>query len=235
MRSEETADQILDAFLNTAHGVVRPLDRPSRPVSQPPGRQRNQDVQEQSEAVGGLPGAWDDNFVVEHQAKPELEGLHGVGIFVPSRTRPGGPEEARPWARRPTRSSTWTVDDDNDAANDWHRLVLPQPRDWLAPLNAAAAQLSAARARATGREDRASIAQSSWGIVRASRNLEQSLLRTKATGIGSVRSRRPAGAAVPDLLAVPREEHRYLRLASDVRQRKHAQPDPESARSMSTS
>ncbi len=223
MRSEETADQILDAFLNTAHGEVRPLID-LRDLCHNLRGVHNQDVQEQAKLLEDFLEPGDDNFVVEHQAKPELEGLHGVGIFVPSLTHPADLRRLD-LGQEAYKKLDLMVDDDNDAANDWHRLVFRNLRDRLAPLNAAAAQFVSGTA-ATGREDRASIAQLFVGIVRAFRNLEQSLLRTKATVIGQF-DPKAAGAAVPaTYLAVPREEHRYLRLASDVRQREYAPAGP---------
>ena len=80
-----TGTQIAEAFLDTAHGDVRPLID-LFDLCNNLSNVGDQRITDAAEAVQEFLKEGAESFVVKHETGPELEGLHGVGIFALSVT-----------------------------------------------------------------------------------------------------------------------------------------------------
>jgi Clostripain family len=206
-------DDIADAFLQTAHGDVRPLidladlcDKLSALGCAP----------EVAAAATKLRAVFEPakGFVLKHQAGPELEGLHGMGIFAPSVT--GAADLMRLDLSIKEYEKLGLAKD-----TKWADFAYKNLKDLLDPMNKAVAEFVHGTG-ATSFEDRTAVAQLMLGIHQSFHKLDKTASDVKAkvravlNGNGAANthsSKSPIEAGVAARFGPP-----FLRLAANLRQ-----------------
>ena len=172
-------EQIADAFLDTAHGDVRPLIDLFDLCE----RLKALDATESDydrESAAALMGAANDfsNFlrprgelVVEHGASAELEGIHGLGIFAPAVS--GTAKLIRLKSSIKKYEELRLVTD-----TGWSNVAFTQLNHLLDPINRSVAEFVNATG-ATSREDRLGLAQLLVSVHRSFMRLEKALTNSQ--------------------------------------------------------
>jgi hypothetical protein len=223
-------DLIANAFLDTAHGDVRPLidlfdlcDRLME-IAGP-------DTADVKAAAGNLSAFLRrkdaDRLIVDHKAPEELEGLQGLGIFAPSVT--GAAELTRLELSRENYQKLRLVE-----KTCWADVVYEGLKDALEPVNKSVAEFVNGTGAVT-REDRMGVAQLLLSVHRSFQRLESTLtdsqdkvmeVLNENSGVKSRRApreqaagKRPRGADSTLVFGPP-----YLRLANGHGQSLNAAP-----------
>jgi Clostripain family len=212
---------IADAFLETAHGEVRPLIDLADLCE----KLNSIGSADPANAVTAAAGELGDflkqehGFVLKHEASPELEGLHGLGIFAPSVT--GAADLMRL----------------DLSSEDYAKLGLAKATGWadfaykdlkvlLDPINKAVAEFVNATGT-TGREDRTGVAQLMVGIHQSFLKLDKTVVQVKEkvmAALDGIRagelltSTSPTGSTIAARFCPP-----FLRLAAGPRQVQYAE------------
>jgi len=213
---KKTGEPIGDAFLDTAHGSVRPLidlvDLCGRLacVDDSP-------IESAAKAMKEFLEPGDDKFVIKYEGDTDLEGLHGLGIFAPAVT--GAADLTRLELSEPHYKALELV---KYGDNPWAKLVYHDLRRALDPMNKAVAEFVKTTG-ATGVEQRMGVAQLMVSIHRAFAKLDKTLTTTQEKVIGTVANGNGAAPGRHALPAAPSVAGKqfgppYLRLASDYRQ-----------------
>ena len=224
IRRSGVREHIADAFLETAHGEVRPLidlfDLCAKLAKIDAASATK--VTHAAEGLGAfLERA--NGFVVKHTAGRELEGLHGVGIFAPSVT--GTADLMRlELSRREYRSLSLAKD------TKWTTLAYEGLRNLLDPLNKAVADFVNGTG-ATSFEERAGVAPLLVGIHQSFVKLDKTVAETQAKVMNVLNGNLNGNGGVkgPRLLS---QEHSsvgplfgppFLRLAANLPSPQHAE------------
>jgi hypothetical protein len=241
--------QIGDAFLDTAHGEVRPLidlfdlcERlkelsaapnvvnaaekfsgfltPGQPCASSDADRSTRALAPASPTVasGAEAPPEDGKFVLRYKGSPELEGLHGVGIYAPSVT--GAADLMRlEFSRRKYRELRLLKD---LADPDWAKFVYKDLKDVLHPLNKVIAEFVRTTG-ATGIAERTGVAQLLVGVYQSFVKLQ----RTLGIAQDNVMSTLDGNGASTRLMAIGQQYQAavaarfsppYLRLATDLPQ-----------------
>jgi Clostripain family len=177
IRSDGLRAQIGAAFLDTAHGDVRPLidivdlcknlinasDKSAKDKSKAV-KEKVKAVRDKAKALRGLIER--RNFVVKHAADQGLEGLHGVGIFAPAVTG-----EADLIKLELSEDSYRGLELMKDKENPWPKFVYEDLRDVLDEEISEIADFVRGTG-ATTREDWTAVAQLLLSVKRSFANLE---------------------------------------------------------------
>jgi hypothetical protein len=221
-RGGAASTQIRDAFLDTARGDVRPLvdlfDLCQRLTSIKDAG--TSDVRAAANAMLGdpkdpnKPGILEpgnDRFIVKHRKDPELDGLHGLGIYAPSLTNAADLKRLELDDQLTYRTLALMKD------NRWQALVYKDLRNLLDPVIAAVSEFVNGSG-ATTADDRAGVTQLFVGIYRSFERLGEALdgvheaikdvLPNRAYDFSRISGYQPALSA--------RFGSPYLRLASDL-------------------
>jgi Clostripain family len=212
IKDKQIGEQIADAFLDTAHGDVRPLidlyDLCEKLTSV-------QDAEVQAAALE-MRQFLDDRVVVIHDGDPNLEGLHGVGIYAPSLTGE-------------ITMTRLELEDDKYKElelaknNDWVAFVYTDLAALLKSMNEGVLEFVKATG-ATRVEDRTGVAQLLLSVDRSFIKLEAVATETQRRVERSVKSSLSSSLTsdtVPKeqqeltLAAARRLSRPYLRLATD--------------------
>ena len=211
--SSGTQNDIADAFLQTAHGDVRPLiDLVDLCVN----LKAVGSASAVASAADELRKVFEPQncFVLKHQAGPELEGLHGVGIFAPSVT--GAADLMRLELSMKKYRELGLA-----KATTWAKFAYKDLKDLLDPMNKAVAEFVHGTG-ATSFEDRTGVAQLMLGIYQSFLKLDktvsdvQTKVRAVLNGNGAAKtlsSMSPIDAEVAARFGPP-----FLRLAANPRQ-----------------
>lgn len=199
-------EQVVGAFLDTAHGDVRPLIDVI-------------DLCHNLEAIGaaGVKAAAaelryvlnDSGFLVKHLAGEELEGLNGVGIFAPGVTGAADLERLE-LSKKSYRALELVKQKDNV----WSRLAFTELFKVLEDRQKSVADFVRS-AGATTREDRTGLTQLVMSLDRAFVKLELALADTKKA-IDSALEPKPGGRVVELPPAPARFGPPFLRLIGSV-------------------
>jgi hypothetical protein len=245
-KDKTKGEQIADAFLDTAHGDVRPLidlydlceklisieelevaAKKLREFLEPqktPSIAQDPTADAQAGPKSESSESTPQRFVVMHDSNPNIEGLHGVGIYAPSLTGE-------------TTLTRLELDDEMykalelmTYANDWPTLVYTELNTLLKPMNEVVRQL-VKNTGATLREDRTGVAQLLLSVDRSFIKLEAAVNKTRGCVMSSLgngkftSSTLPTGTLSTDtvstnqqkltLAAARRLSRPYLRLATD--------------------
>ena len=173
LNDDETKDQVVDAFLDTAHGDVRPLvdlgDLCTNLSSVSDDAVRG--AAKALKKVTAKPG----KLVLEHEFDPKLEGLHGLGIFAPGVT--GEADLKRLEVSEKSYQGLKLVDPKD---NEWSRVAFSEMQGILRPMQESVAEFVRS-AGASTREDRTGLAQLVVSIDRTFKKLDRALADTKQT------------------------------------------------------
>ena len=216
-------DQIANAFLDTAHGEVRPLidlvDLCEKLM-----KIKKTDVVTAATALHDfLSPAAPDRLIVEHPS--DLDGLHGLGIFVPSVT--GAADLTRLELSKTNYEKLRLV----NGTDGWADLVYEGLNDALEPLNRAVAEFVNGTGAVT-REDRTGVAQLLLSVLRSFARLESTVMASEKTVMGVLNGNGGAEPPAATGTKTPRQRHEkteeletrsvfgppYLRLASGFSQ-----------------
>lgn len=218
--SSAIRDDIADAFLQTAHGDVRPLIDLADLCQKLADIDRGDATNVKADAMRLQSFLEEKNgFIVEHRAGRDLEGLHGVGIFAPSVT--GAADLMRLELSKKDYDKLTLA-----TKTRWATLAYEGLKDLLDPINKAAAAFVNGTG-ATGREDRTGVAQLLVGIHQSFLKLDKTVLDVQAKVMKALEtngtpkpltSTRPEHSAVAARFGPP-----FLRLAADVRQVQHTE------------
>jgi hypothetical protein len=255
IKFNKTGEPITDAFLDTAHGEVRPLidlydlcqkldeiddaevkaralelrnklepaDGPNKTPAERPSN-TVEAVLSSAEIASQASESAIKPFVVFYDGDPNLEGLHGVGIYAPSLT--GETTLTRLELDDKTYRELALMQD----GNPWPELVYTELDRLLEPMNDAVLQL-VKNTGATQPEDRTGVAQLLLSVDRSFLKLEAVLTKTQRSVETSVRSSlssRLTADALPNkqreltLAAARRLSRPYLRLAADFAETRYA-------------
>jgi Clostripain family len=166
--SARLGESIAEAFVDTAHGSVRPLidlvDLCDRLADID-----NGSIRTAADAMREYlrPGA--DKFVLKYDGDPDLEGLHGLGIYAPSIT--GAADLTRLGFDR---ESYEKLDLVKPRSNPWTKLVYDDLAEALDPMNKAIAEFVKGTG-ATGKEERTGVAQLVMSVHRSFVKLDRAL------------------------------------------------------------
>jgi hypothetical protein len=248
IEAKNKGDQIADAFLDTAHGDVRPLidlydlcEKLNGDNKQKLNADNKPEVQDSVEAKAGdimrkllapqkkLDIAQDVDvdaqvgagfqsseetpkpFVVLHDGDPNLEGLHGVGIYAPSLT-------GEMTLTRLELEEDKYKELEFAKGNEWVDFVYTRLSALLKPMNEGVLEFVKATG-ATRVEDRTGVAQLLLSVDRSFIKLETVVSRTQESVVSALRGplTSPAGDrnALNPTLAAARLSRPYLRLAAD--------------------
>ena len=158
--SPATGQHVAEAFLDSAHGDVRPLVDLSDLCSNLKGADKSIERQA-TDVLNYLEAPSDDDttavkrkkLIVKHAFDPEFEGLHGLGIFAPAVT--SATDLRRLELRRDEYEGLGLV---QPKKNAWSRFVYHALAELLEPTNAAVAEL-VARTGASSQEEREGVQQ----------------------------------------------------------------------------
>jgi hypothetical protein len=208
-------DLIANAFLDTAHGEVRPLidlfDLCGRLMEID-----GTDAPGLATAARKLRTFLDrkDGLIVEPQQEPsaELEGLRGLGIFAPSVT--GAAELTRLELSKKNYQELSLVE-----KTGWADVVYEGLKDALEPLNKAVADFVYGTGAVT-REDRMGVAQLLLSVLRSFARLESTVTDSQNTVMAVLHGHAPRGirAATGSRIVFGPP---YLRLANGSGQQSH--------------
>jgi len=218
IKKDKVKEAIADAFLETAHGDVRPLidlrDLCGKLVGINPPDAVSDLINAAETLRAFLEPRRPDGFVVEHQAGRDLEGLEGVGIFAPSVT--GAADLMRLELSKGEYDKLALP-----TSTGWAKLAYEDLRELLDPMNKAVAEFVNGTG-ATDREDRTGVAQLLVGIHQSFLKLDKTVVDVQANVMKALEtngtpkpltSRSPEHSAVAARFGPP-----FLRLAADVRQ-----------------
>jgi hypothetical protein len=239
VKSKKTGEKIADAFLDTAHGDVRPLidlydlckklenieglNDAATKMQKFLERQKTLDIVKDAyvDAQAGLTArsSQPERFVVVHDGDPNLEGLHGVGIYAPSLTG----EIAL--TRLELEDKEYKKLELSKNGNIWADFVYTDLNALLKPMNEGVLDFVKASG-ATRVEDRTGVAQLLLSVDRSFIKLEERVIKTQACVLSSfAESRRTTDTPSTDtpsthserltLPAARRLSRPYLRLATD--------------------
>jgi hypothetical protein len=198
---ETLREHVADAFLDTAHGDERPLidlvdlcdrlkaiDPQVLPVRE---RKAAAPIIEAAINLSGFlkpepkkpekpakPGTLDGKFIVSAAASPELDGIHGVGIFAPSVT--GAADLMRLRESEDLYKKLKLI-----GKTGWARLAYKDLKELLDPVNHIVAEFVGGMS-ATNREDRFGVAQLLVSIHRSFVRLEKALGDTEKEVVGGL-------------------------------------------------
>jgi hypothetical protein len=188
--------QIADAFLDTAHGDVRPLidlfDLCER-LAALDATQLSDDDRAAAAAVKKAATALSSflklggELVVNHRASDALEGIHGLGIFAPAVS--GAPRLRQVRRVDPSIEEYENLGLVKDTG--WSKLAVTQLNQLLDPINSSVAEFVNATG-ATNREDRLGVAQLLVSVHRSFMRLEKTLADSQQQMMGLLNG----GAAV---------------------------------------
>jgi len=169
INSTRTGKPVSEAFLDTAHGSVRPL------IDLVDLCERLADVD--SEAIAAAAAAMKvflksgpDKFVRQYEGDPDFEGLHGLGMFAPSVT--GAADLTRLEITPEEYNKLALV---NPRSNPWSEIVHKHLREALAPINQAVAEV-VRNTGATAVEERTGVAQLLVSVYRSFVKLDEALV-----------------------------------------------------------
>jgi hypothetical protein len=215
---DKLREQIADAFLDTAHGDVRPLidlfDLCERLTAldtvdlDDDDRETAATVIDAANEFRGFlkPGG---QFVVQHRAVSELDGIHGVGIFAPAVS--GASELIRFDSSRREYKKLRLVKD-----TGWASVAYTRLKELLDPINRAVADFVNATAT-TGREDRLGLAQLLVSVHRSFTRLEKAVAESRRDVMEIVDGNGAAKGLVPGPLPFNvRFGPPFLRLAASI-------------------
>jgi hypothetical protein len=217
VRRNGTGNEIAEAFLDTAHGEVRPLidlfDLCNNLINVGNKRIRNvgdERIRDAAKALREFLKVGAESFVVKHETGPNLEGLHGVGIFALSVT--GAADLMRLELSGPKYKKLKLTKN-----NAWAKLVFKKLKDLLEPVNKEVAEFVKGTG-ATGLEERTGVAQLLMGVHRSFVKLERSLetAQEKATSALNGAGHKP-GEVLRQALGTPPIPTEGQRLATAVR------------------
>ena len=170
-------EQIGGAFLDSAHGDVRPIvdlvDLCSNLAEVSDGGVAAAAAQLEENLAAGTNG-----LIVKHETDPDFEGLHGLGIFVPAVTSGGDLKRLEVREEDYTRLALV-----NPAGNRWAQTAYHDLATLLEATNAAVAEM-VVRAGASSRADREGVAQLLVGITRSFTKLEEAATRVEEQVVG---------------------------------------------------
>jgi hypothetical protein len=175
---EEVASKVAAAFLDTAHGDVRPLIDLDDLCERLAADVGDEMVTLRANAMRALLKG--DGLVVKHEADPEFEGLHGLGIFAPAVT--GAADLTRLDLSEKQYETLALVNGAKGAKGpkaSWTKLVYDDLRVSLDPLNKEIAGF-VRRMGAASREERTGAAQLLVGVYRAFAKLDATATAVKA-------------------------------------------------------
>ena len=147
---KEQKDEIVGAFLDTAHGDVRPLIDLLDLCEHLEGASAKS-VRDAATALTKFFGR--DTFVLEHKASEDLDGLNGVGIFAPAIT-----SDRELLKMELSKKSYRRLGLVSGAKNKWPRLVYDGLGRALQPLNEKVIEF-VNNTGATSRDDRSGVTQ----------------------------------------------------------------------------
>jgi hypothetical protein len=168
IRRDKARDQITNAFLDTAHGDVRPLidllDLCTKLQEVSDDDVKN-DVKSKAAALQRFLES--KAFIVDHDGDPGFEGLHGVGIFAPAVT--GAIDLMR---LELSETDYKDLELMKSEGNRWARFVYHDLRDLLDEVINEVADFVRGTG-ATTREDWTGVAQLLVSVKRSFKNLER--------------------------------------------------------------
>jgi hypothetical protein len=209
IKRKRTREPIGDAFLDTAHGSVRPLIDLVDLCEKLAGVD-DESIAAAADAMGTFLRPGSDEFLIKYEGDADLEGLHGLGIFAPSVT--GAADLTRLELSEPHYKALELV---KYGDNRWAKLVYDDLRSALDPLNKAVAEFVKSSG-ATGVEERIGVAQLMVSIHRAFAKLDKTLTTTQDNVISVMDGNGAAGLgamSAAQLVATSYFGPPYLRLA----------------------
>jgi Clostripain family len=211
LRRKPRVDEIRGAFLDTAHGDVRPLIDLADLCQNLTGVS-DQSVSDAASALSDLLDVHNKKFVLEHKKTGDLEGLNGVGIFAPAIT--SDRDQKRLDLSKKEYVKLALV---SGKGNKWAHVVYDGLRKALEPLNEEVIEF----VRSTGAStpgDRNGVTQLLLSLNRVFQKLEQALEKTKSDVDSAL-----VGSATDSARVPPRPESLarlgapYLRLGNGHR------------------
>jgi hypothetical protein len=208
-QDDGTKGQVASAFLDTAYGDVRPLID-FDDLCENLARVKNPDVNYAAAAMRRLLVPEGDGLIVHHRADPELEGLHGLGIFALSVT--GAADLTRLELSERNYKALALMQDTQFA---WAKLVYGRLRALLDSPNKAIAAFVKGQGAAS-REDRTGVAQLLVSVYRAFARLQETVasVKTEITNVLNDPRYDPANKQQTPYAGVASSSNgkRYLRL-----------------------
>ena len=207
MRSETSRERVVGAFLDTAHGDVRPL---IDLVDLCANLKELRDARVTA-AADELLGVLDRGagFVVQHSVDDEMEGIHGVGIFAPGVTGEADRERLEL-----SRKSYRKLELVKQPRNLWSRLAFTELSNVLGPRQQSVADFVRAAGATTG-EERTGLMQLVMSLDRAFVKLELALADTKRA-VDATFDGKPGGRVGDTVGAPARFGPPFLRLIGIV-------------------
>jgi hypothetical protein len=246
IKDKTKGEQIVDAFLDTAHGDVRPLidlyDLCEKAIS-------IEELEDAAKKLREFPRASENtqhrsgchcrcspgrnlkfgvnapaDCVVIHDSAPNIEGLHGIGIYAPSLTG------ETTLTRLELDDKMYKALELMAYASEWPTLVYTELNTLLKPMNEVVRQL-VKNTGATLREDRTGVAQLLLSVDRSFIKLEAAVNKTRGCVMSSLGNGKSTSSTLPTgtlstdtvstnqqertLAAARRLSRPYLRLATD--------------------
>jgi hypothetical protein len=237
VKSKKAGEQVADAFLDTAHGQVRPLIdlydlceklNGIEELTVPAAAERLREllkpqktldivkdayVDAQAGPASRSSGSTPERFVVIHDGDPNLEGLHGVGIYAPSLTG------EMTLTRLELKDDEYRELELSKTPNKWADFVYTDLSALLKPMNDGVLEFVKATG-ATRVEDRTGVAQLLLSVDRSFIKLEAAVNKTRGCVMSSLGNGRFASDTLSTnqqltLAAARRLSRPYLRLATD--------------------
>ena len=172
LKAPNLSELMADAFLDSAHGDVRPLvdlrDLCSRLAATghaPLGKVAESFHKKLKPGAGGL--------ILKHDADPDFEGLNGLGIFATAVT--SASDLVRLEIDRTTYEELELIE---NTGKTWSEIVYDDLGDVLEPMNAEVEEYVVA-AGASSRDDRAGVGQLLLSAKRSFDKLEQAVRNAK--------------------------------------------------------
>jgi hypothetical protein len=170
--NDYTKEQIANAFLDTAHGDVRPLiDLDDLCLNL-----ASVEDDAVTKAAGDMRQLLEperDGLIVHHRTDPAFEGIHGLGIFAPAVT--GAADLTRLELSEPAYQELALT---HDTEGVWAGLVYQNLKVLLDPVNKTVAAFVKA-AGVASREDRTGVAQLLLSVNRAFARLQETAAGVK--------------------------------------------------------
>ena len=179
----EVGQQVTEAFLDSAHGDVRPIIDLSDlclNLSQTVGDKAIVSAasmlrDELKILTDGTPDARRQRLIVKHEADADFEGLHGLGIFAPAVT--SGADLRRLEVREKDYGQLKLI---RATKQLWAQLVYRDLGSLLASTNAAIAELVAGTG-ASAQDDREGVAQLLVAVTRSFDKLDSTLAKVESS------------------------------------------------------